>query len=139
MLPWVPHSGLCIWSRYGRVTVSTQLWHVGKREAVVRADLAECLVGVAAQHVSAGRHLFLADKEPLVVSLVTLPWQAALEQEKQSVRKRLQIIAARCCAAEVGMHACIAHSAAEDIRALVILDMRAADKVLPPSRCMGTM
>lgn len=95
-------------------------------------------MGVSAEHVCARGHLLLADEEALVVALVPLPRQPALEQEEEGVRQRLKVIAAGRRAPEVRVHARVAHSAAEDVRALVVLDVRAADKVLPPSGCMYT-
>lgn len=103
-----------------------------------RTDLAEGLVGVPAEHVCAGGHLLLADEEALVVALVPLPRQPALQQEEESVRERLEVVAAGRCAPEVRVYAGVAHSSTEDIRALVVLDVCAADKVLPPSGCMTT-
>lgn len=97
--------------------------------------MAERLVRVAAEHVRACGHLLLAHKEALVVALVALPRQAALEQEEERVRERLEVVAARRGAPQVRVHARVAHGAAEDVGPLVVLDVRAADEVLPPRGC----
>lgn len=89
--------------------------------------MSEGLVSVAAQHVRACCHLLLADQEALVVALVALPRQPALEQEEKSVRERLEVVAARGRAAKMRVDRCIAHSPSEHVGFLVILDVCVAD------------
>lgn len=78
----------------------------------------------------------LADQMRIASSKAAhLPRQAALQQEEQRVRQRLEVVAARRCAAQMRMHTCVPHSPPEDIRALVVLYVRAAHKVFPPRSC----
>mmetsp|Transcript_37605 Transcript_37605/g.95048 ORF Transcript_37605/g.95048 Transcript_37605/m.95048 type:complete len:883 (-) Transcript_37605:26-2674(-) len=85
----------------------------------------------ARERLGAAGHLLLAHQVALVLRVVALPRQAPLEQEQQRVRQRLQVVAPAGGAAQVGVHARVAHGAAEHVRALVVLRVRAAH-VVPP-------
>ena len=58
-----------------------------------------------------------------------------LEQEQQRVGERLEVVAAAGSPAEVRVHRRVADCPAEDVGALVVLDVRAADRVLPARGC----
>ena len=109
---------------------------------IVRGDIpsirvhedAERAGHVLAQVMRAGGHLLLADEEALVVALVPLPRQAALQQKQQGVRQRLQVVPPAGGAPQVGVHAGVANRAPEHVRALVVLHVRGAHRILPPRR-----
>mmetsp|Transcript_11464 Transcript_11464/g.24276 ORF Transcript_11464/g.24276 Transcript_11464/m.24276 type:complete len:714 (-) Transcript_11464:73-2214(-) len=100
----------------------------------VLGELLERRGRVLAHLVRARGHLLLADEEALVVALVPLPGQLALEQEHQGVSQRLEVIPARSVSSQVGVHARIAHRPPKDVRPLVVLDVRVAHCVPPPRR-----
>mmetsp|Transcript_5279 Transcript_5279/g.12412 ORF Transcript_5279/g.12412 Transcript_5279/m.12412 type:complete len:411 (-) Transcript_5279:988-2220(-) len=54
--------------------------------------LSKCWRSVAAQHLSRGPHLLLANQVALVITLVPLPRQPALQQEQQRVRQGLKVV-----------------------------------------------
>mmetsp|Transcript_11865 Transcript_11865/g.51090 ORF Transcript_11865/g.51090 Transcript_11865/m.51090 type:complete len:666 (-) Transcript_11865:112-2109(-) len=95
--------------------------------------LAERRGRVPAERLRARRHLLLAHQKPLVVPLVTLPRQPPLQQEQESVRQRLEIVAARTRAPEVGVHRRVSNRPPEDVGPLIVVDVRAADGVAPTS------
>ena len=66
--------------------------------------------------------------------LESLPREPALEQEKQRVGQRLEVVAAACCAAQVGMYTGVPHRTAEVIRSLIVPHMHPS---FLPSCCCG--
>ena len=64
---------------------------------------------VPTQHLPRRRHLLLAHEVPLVVPLVALPGQPALEEEEQGVCEGFQVVAAAGGTSKVRMDTGISH------------------------------
>ena len=67
--------------------------------------------------------------------LIALPRQPALQQEQQSVGERLEVVTPAGGAAQVRVHAGVAHGPPEYVRPLVVLHVGAANRIPPPRRC----